>query len=125
MKEFNACPEYDGKKLMKEFREYGRRADLNELSEFLSPKMGNGNSKVVLKMVQKCAGNIEKASNPDHIQKLNKAEIEKELLEAYDLDNDKEIMWAEYNIFNNLLKKHPKNLRQIFRFFDKNHNWVI
>jgi hypothetical protein len=41
MKDFNACPEYDGKKLMKEFREYGRRADLNELSEFLTPKMGN------------------------------------------------------------------------------------
>ena len=38
MKEFNACPEYDGKKLMKEFREYGRKADLNELSEFLTPK---------------------------------------------------------------------------------------
>lgn len=44
MKEFNACPEYDGKKLLKEFREYGRRADLNELSEFLNPKSGNGNS---------------------------------------------------------------------------------
>lgn len=40
MKEFNACPEYQGKKLMKEFREYGRRADLNELSEFLTPKAG-------------------------------------------------------------------------------------
>ena len=40
MKEFSACPEYDGKKLMREFREYGRRADLNELSEFLTPKMG-------------------------------------------------------------------------------------
>ena len=23
------------------------------------------------------------------------------------------------------MKKQPKNLRQIFRFFDKNHNWVI
>jgi hypothetical protein len=42
LKEFNACPEYDGKKLTKEFREYGRRADLNELSEFLTPKLGNG-----------------------------------------------------------------------------------
>ncbi len=42
MKEFNTCPEYDGKKLMKEFREYGRKADLNELSSFLTPKMGNG-----------------------------------------------------------------------------------
>ena len=76
-------------------------------------------------MVEKCAGNIEKASNPDHLKNLNKAELEKELLEAYDLDNDNEIKWAEFNIFNHLLKKQPKNLRQIFRFFDKNHNWVI
>jgi Ca2+-binding EF-hand superfamily protein len=40
MKEFNTCPEYDGKKLTREFKEYGRRADLNELSEFLTPKIG-------------------------------------------------------------------------------------
>ena len=76
-------------------------------------------------MVEKCAGNIQTASNPEHLKNLNKAEIEKELLEAYDLDGDKEIKWAEYNIFNHLLKKQPKNLRPIFRFFDKNHNWVI
>jgi hypothetical protein len=42
MKDFTPCPEYDGKKLMREFREYGRRADLNELSEFLTVKSGNG-----------------------------------------------------------------------------------
>ena len=80
---------------------------------------------LVLKMVQKCAGNIKEASNPEHLKNLNKVEVEKELLEAYDLDNDKQIKWAEYNIFNQLLPKQPKNLRQIFRFFDKNHNWVI
>lgn len=40
MKDFNACPEYQGNKLMKEFREYGRKADLNELSESLTPKLG-------------------------------------------------------------------------------------
>jgi hypothetical protein len=79
----------------------------------------------VLKMVEKCAGNIQTASNPEHLKNLNKAEIEKELLEAYDLDGDKEIQWAEYNIFNHLLKKQSKDLRPIFRFFDKNHNWVI
>ena len=76
-------------------------------------------------MVSKCAGNIETASNPEHLGKLNRVEIEKELLEAYDLDSDKTIRWAEFNIFNQLMKKQPKNLRQIFRFFDKNHNWVI
>lgn len=42
MKEFNTCPEYDGKKLTREFKEYGRKADLNELSEFLTPKAGTG-----------------------------------------------------------------------------------
>jgi hypothetical protein len=40
MKNFNTCPEYNGKRLYSEFREYGRRADLNELSEFLTPKSG-------------------------------------------------------------------------------------
>ena len=40
LKEFNTCPEYDGKKLTKEFKEYGRRADLNELSKLLNPKFG-------------------------------------------------------------------------------------
>ena len=44
MKAFDACPEYDGKKLMREFKEYGRKADLNELSTFLTPKAGNGSS---------------------------------------------------------------------------------
>ena len=47
------------------------------------------------------------------------------LLDAYDLDNDNEIKWAEYNIFNQFLSKPNKKLREIFRFFDKNHNWVI
>lgn len=41
MKEFTPCPAYDGKKLQKEFREYGRRADLNDLSDFLTVKSGN------------------------------------------------------------------------------------
>ena len=76
-------------------------------------------------MVEKCAGNIETATNPDHLKNLNREEIEKELLQAFDLDKDNEIKWAEFNIFSQLLKKQPKNLRQIFRFFDKNHNWKI
>ncbi len=62
-------------------------------------------------MVEKCAGDIEKASNPAHLKSLRKGEFEKFLLDAYDLDNDGDIQWAEYNIFNNLLKKQPKNLR--------------
>lgn len=51
MREFSPCPQYDGKKLMREFKEYGRKADLNELSTFLTPKSGNGNSYLVIKMV--------------------------------------------------------------------------
>ncbi len=46
-------------------------------------------------------------------------------MEAFDLDNDNEIKWSEFNISTQFLKKHPKNLRQIFRFFDKDHNWKI
>lgn len=62
-------------------------------------------------MVEKCAGNIEAASNPEHLKGLKKPELERVLLEAYDLDKDNEIKWAEFNIFNQLLKKQPKNLR--------------
>lgn len=29
MKDFTPCPGYDGKKLAREFKEYGRKADLN------------------------------------------------------------------------------------------------
>lgn len=70
-------------------------------------------------------GNVETASNPEHLKKLNRDEVEKELLDTYDFDNDKEIKWAEFNIANQFLKKQPKNLRQIFTFFDKDHNWKI
>jgi len=81
---------------------------------------------LVLKMVKPCIGNtIGKASDPEHLRHLSKTEIQKELLEAYDLDNDNEVRWAEYQIANQFLPKVPKNLREIFRFFDKNHNWVI
>lgn len=76
-------------------------------------------------MVEKCVGDVETATNPELLKKLNRDEIEKELLETYDLDHDNEIKWAEYNIGNQLLKKQSKNLRQIFRFFDKDHNWKI
>lgn len=89
------------------------------------PNLVTADFKIVLKMVEKCKGEIERAIDPEHLKNLNKAEIEKELLEAYDLDNDNEVKWAEFNIFNQFLKKQPKNLRQIFRFFDKNHNWRI
>ena len=89
------------------------------------PSLVTADFKIVLKMVEKCKGEIERAINPEHLKNLNKAEVEKELLEAYDLDNDNEVKWAEFNIFNQFLKKQPKNLRQIFRFFDKNHNWRI
>ena len=91
----------------------------------LIPNLVSNHLSLVLKMVQKCVGNVETATNPEHLKNLNKQEIEKELLDAYDLDNDNEIKWAEFNIFNQFLKKQPKNLRQIFRFFDKNHNWKI
>jgi len=76
-------------------------------------------------MVQKCVGNVETATNPELLAKLNREEIEKELLEAFDLDNDNEVRWAEFHISTQFLKKQPKNLRQIFRFFDKDHNWKI
>lgn len=79
----------------------------------------------MLKSVKNCVGNVEAATNPEHLKNLNKEELEKELLDAFDLDNDNEIKWSEYHISSHFLKKNPKNLRQIFRFFDKDHNWKI
>ena len=72
MKDFNPCPEYEGKKLAKEFKEYGRRADLNELSDFLTPKSGNCRFNLVINMVKGCAGNIKSASDPNHLKNLNR-----------------------------------------------------
>ena len=112
-----------------DFKNYSEITEENLiLMLFLShspPSLVTADFKIVLKMVEKCKGEIERAINPEHLKNLNKAEVEKELLEAYDLDNDNEVKWAEFNIFNQFLKKQPKNLRQIFRFFDKNHNWRI
>lgn len=38
---FNPCPEYDGKKIVKAFKELGRKADMNDFSQAITPKQGN------------------------------------------------------------------------------------
>lgn len=75
--------------------------------------------------VEKCFGNVEKAVDPEHLKTLSKEPLEKELLGAFDIDNNKEIKWSEFHIAAQTLKKQPKNLRALFRFFDKDHNWRI
>ena len=37
---FTPCEEYDGKKITREFREFGRRVDINDFSQAITPKQG-------------------------------------------------------------------------------------
>ena len=39
MKEFEPCEKYDGKRINREFRDYGRKVDLNDLAEELTPRI--------------------------------------------------------------------------------------
>ena len=44
VKEINAfkpCDEYQGNKITREFREFGRRVDINDFSQAITPKQGN------------------------------------------------------------------------------------
>ena len=75
--------------------------------------------------MKKCVGDVEAFTNPQHIKELKKSKVEEEMLDAYDLNHDDKINWAEFNIANLTLKKELPHARQIFRFFDKNHNWII
>jgi hypothetical protein len=39
VKAFDPCPDYDHKKVSRAFSEYGRKADLNDLAQDLTPKI--------------------------------------------------------------------------------------
>lgn len=79
----------------------------------------------VLNAVEKCIGDVESLAHDSKIKVLNKQEVTEKFLDTFDINNDDEIRFSEYHISNQFLTKTPKNLRQIFRFFDKNHDWVI
>ncbi len=79
----------------------------------------------VLSSIEKCVGDVEGLSQDKNIKELTKEEATEQFLGAFDIDNDGEIRFSEYHISNQFLSKTPKNLRQIFRYFDKNHDWVI
>jgi hypothetical protein len=40
IKSFAPCEEYDGKKITREFQEFGRKADINDYSQSITPKNG-------------------------------------------------------------------------------------
>ena len=48
-----------------------------------------------------------------------------EMLDTYVFNHDGVINWGEFNIANLTLKKELPYARQVFRFFDKNHDWKI
>ena len=64
-------------------------------------------------------------SHDKNIAAIPKGEVAAKFLEAFDINNDSNIRFSEYHISNQFLNKTPKNLRTIFRYFDKNHDWVI
>jgi Ca2+-binding EF-hand superfamily protein len=80
---------------------------------------------LVLNAVEKCVGDVESLAHDKNIAELDKNQLTEKFLEAFDINNDGDIRYSEYHISNQFLSKSPKNLRQIFRYFDKNHDWVI
>lgn len=89
------------------------------------PNKVNLNIITVLDAIEPCIGNVEELAKDTHIKGLTKEEVTTEFLEVFDIDNDDNIRFSEYQIANQFLKKTPKNIRQIFKYFDKNHDWVI
>lgn len=79
----------------------------------------------VLNSIEKCVGDVETLAHDQNIKVLSKAEVTEQFLAAFDIDNDGEIRFSEYHISNQFLTRSPKNLRDIFQYFDKNHDWVI
>lgn len=80
---------------------------------------------LVLNAVEKCVGDVESLAHDSVIKELDRNEVTEQFLAAFDIDNDGDIRFSEYHISNQFLTRTPKNLRQIFRYFDKNHDWVI
>ena len=79
----------------------------------------------VLNAIEKCVGEVETLSHDKNIKDLTAAEATEQFLAAFDINNDGNIRFSEYHISNQFLSKTPKNLRQIFKYFDKNNDWVI
>ena len=75
--------------------------------------------------VKGCIGDVAAFTNPEHIKNLKRSEVEQEMLDTYDFNHDGVINWGEFNIANLTLKKELPYARQVFRFFDKNHDWKI
>lgn len=93
--------------------------------KLLHPSKVSFNIISVLDAIEPCIGNVEELAKDTHIKGLSKEEVTTEFLEAFDIDNDDNIRFSEYHLANQFLKKTPKNLRQLFKYFDKNHDWVI
>ena len=79
----------------------------------------------VLNAIEKCVGDVENLAHEKNIKGLNAAEATEQFLATFDINNDGNIRFSEYHISNQFLKRTPTNLRQIFKYFDKNHDWVI
>jgi hypothetical protein len=125
IKDFTPCQEYDGKKITREFREFGRKADINDYSQSITPKNGIFILISVLSAIEKCVGDVESLANDKNFKDLTATEVTEQFLGAFDINNDGNIRFSEYQISNQFLSKTPKNLRQIFKYFDKNNDWVI
>ena len=75
MKAFEPCEEYDGKKINKIFGDYGRKADVNDLSLELTEKISKHIFMLVLQSVKNCIGDVAAFTNPEHIKHLKRSEV--------------------------------------------------
>ena len=79
----------------------------------------------VIKSVKGCIGDVAAFTDPEHLKHLKKKLIKDEMLSTYDLDHDGKITWGEYSVADNSIAKELPYARIVFKFFDKNHDWVI
>ncbi len=91
----------------------------------LRPNRVNSYFILVISSISKCVDGVEELTSEKNIKDLTKEEVTEKFLAAYDINDDKEIRFSEFVLSNQNLAKPPKNLKQIFVYFDKNHDWVI
>ncbi len=70
-------------------------------------------------------GKVDDASNPNYLKGVKKEDLQTVLFDAYDLDNDNVILWAEYKLSNKFLKHKNPHSRKVFQYFDRNLDWRI
>ena len=70
-------------------------------------------------------GNVKTLIDPSYIRELKKKKLESKFMKIFDLNNNEEITWGEYHLAFVVKKTNHPQARDIFKFFDRNHDWKI